>query len=256
LLLDEQVADAFQREQLLAEAQAARAEAERADRSKSDLLAAVSHELRTPLAAIGGYAELLELGLRGPLTEDQRQDIVRIRIAQQHMQHLVDDLLLYFRLGFNGLQVDVGRVRIGDLVAGLSSFVAPQANQRRVTIDIGPAVKDVDVLADIDRARQILLNLLTNAVKFSKGDSTVSLSLEVAEDHVRVLVQDAGPGIAPQDADAVFQPFVQSGSATARGGFGLGLAISRKLAELMGGSLRLRASSEHGSTFELTLRRT
>lgn len=255
LLLDEQVTEGFERELLLAEAQAGRVEAERADEAKSHLLATVSHELRTPLAAIGGYVELLELGLRGPLTDEQRADIQRIRGAQEHMQHLLDDLLLYFRLGFNGLRVETGRVSLADLVTGLSSFVAPQANQRRISIQVDPLAANCAVLADVDRARQILINLLTNAVKFSPDGSTVTLSTEYDDEQVRIVVQDSGPGISLQHADAVFEPFVQAGPAGGRGGFGLGLAISRKLAELMGGSLTLRSSSAHGSTFSLTLRR-
>lgn len=256
LLVDESLALQDERERMIAAANQARAAAEASDQAKSQLLAMVSHELRTPLAAIAGYSELLEMGLRGPLSAEQLTDIRRMRGAQEHMQSLLDDLLLYFRLGLGGLTADVAKTRVSDILAGLSSFIAPQANQKRIAIEIATCDPDVVVLADVDRARQILINLITNAVKFSPVDETVRVVLQ-REDPAVVVVQvrDAGPGIAPERREAVFEPFVQLGATNTRGGFGLGLAISRRLAELMGGTLTLSPDPMQGSVFSLTLRR-
>jgi signal transduction histidine kinase len=121
---------------LLQRAEEARRAAEEANRAKTELLATVSHELRTPLTAIGGYSELLTLGIRGPLTEEQTTDIERIHRAQEHMLVLLDDLLLYFRLGLGGLSATVTSVSVAQILTGLASFVAPQANQRRIAIRV------------------------------------------------------------------------------------------------------------------------
>lgn len=256
LLVDESLALQDEREQMIAAANDARAAAEASDQAKSQLLATVSHELRTPLAAIAGYSELLEMGLRGPLSTEQLTDIRRMRGAQEHMLSLLDDLLLYFRLGLGGLTADVAKTRVSDILTGLSSFVAPQANQKRIAIEIASCDPDVVVLADADRARQILINLIMNAVKFSPAGETVRVGL-LRDDPEVVVVQvcDAGPGIAPEKREAVFEPFVQLGAVNTRGGFGLGLAISRRLAELMGGSLTLAPDATKGSVFSLALRR-
>ena len=256
LLADESAAVHEERERMIAAANEARAVAEAANLAKTQLLATVSHELRTPLAAIAGYAELLELGLRGPLSPEQLADIKRMRAAQEHMLNLLDDLLLYFRLGLGGLTAEVSRVPLHDILTGLASFVAPQANQRRIAIDVGEAPAETFVMADVDRARQILINLLMNAVKFSPAGSTTRILVLENETEVVLQVCDAGPGIAAEQVEAAFEPFVQlKPGKSARTGFGLGLAISRKLAELMGGSLRLAPGRPESSVFSLHLRR-
>ena len=256
LLVDESAALQHEREQMIQAANDARAAAEAADLAKTQLLATVSHELRTPLAAIAGYAELLEMGLRGPLSDEQLTDIKRMRRAQEHMINLLDDLLLYFRLGLGGLRAEVARTSLADILSGITSFVAPQANQRRIAIEVPTVAPDIIVMADVDRARQIVINLLMNAVKFSPAGETVHIRLVQSESDVVVQVCDGGPGIAPDQVEAAFEPFVQLKPAKeARTGFGLGLAISRRLAELMGGSLSIAPGDEKGSVFSLTLQR-
>jgi PAS domain S-box-containing protein len=257
LIVPETLALRAERERLLHESERARVAAEDANLAKTQLLATVSHELRTPLTAIGGYSELLALGLRGPLEPQQLEDIQRIQRAQHHMTTLLDDLLLYFRLGLGGLTATVRTAAIAEITKGLNAFVAPQATQRRISLAIDVPTIEAGVLADVDRCRQILINLLTNAVKFAPPDTQVEMRVLDEADVVRVEVQDHGPGIAPDRLESVFEPFVQldAGSGT-RGGFGLGLAISRKLAELMGGSLTARSAPEEGSCFVLTLRKS
>jgi signal transduction histidine kinase len=256
LLVNDSTALQTEREQLLAAAEAARAAAESADIAKTQLLATVSHELRTPLTAIGGYAELLELGLRGELNEAQREDVHRLRGAQQHMLALLDDLLLYFRLGMGGLTAEVSSISLTDILGGLTSFVAPQANARRIALRVELPAARVRVRADADRARQIVINLLQNAVKFSPDDSAVELSTTTDDELVVISVRDRGPGISAETLASVFEPFVQLGlPTTTRVGFGLGLAISRRLAELMGGSLTAESVPGEGSVFRLRLKR-
>jgi signal transduction histidine kinase len=256
LIVPESIAFRAERERLLHESEQARIAAEEANRAKTELLATVSHELRTPLAAIGGYSELLAMGLRGALTSNQLDDVERIHRAQQHMTMLLDDLLLYFRLGLGGLSATVTTTTVDDIVAGLTAFVAPQANERRVALAVHkPAIGD-RVLADVDRSRQILINLLTNAVKFSPNDGRIEVRVIDSPELVSIEVQDQGKGIPADRLESVFEPFVQlDAGAASRGGFGLGLAISRKLAELMGGSLRARSTPGEGSCFILTLRK-
>jgi PAS domain S-box-containing protein len=257
LIVPESIALREERERLFRESERARLAAEEADRAKTQLLATVSHELRTPLTAIGGYSELLSLGLRGPLTAEQRDDIDRIQRAQTHMSALLDDLLLYFRLGLGGLSATVTTATVEQIITGLTAFVAPQANQRHIAVVVNAADTSLRVLVDADRARQILINLLTNAVKFSPPNGRVDLRVIDDGDFIRLDVEDNGPGIPADRLDAVFEPFVQLDStATAgRSGFGLGLTISRKLAELMGGTLAVRNSPSGGACFTLSLRK-
>jgi signal transduction histidine kinase len=256
LIIPEAVALREERERLLAESERARIAAESANRAKTELLATVSHELRTPLTAIGGYTELLALGLRGPLTTEQGADVERIHRAQQHMTTLLDDLLMYFRLGLGGLTATVTAASIGDILTGLTAFVAPQANQRRITVTVPADQESRRVLADVDRCRQILINLLTNAVKYASANGHVNVRVLDRDETVAIEVQDDGPGIPPDRLESVFEPFVQlDGEAGGRGGFGLGLAISRKLAELMGGSLDVRSELGKGSCFVFSLQK-
>jgi signal transduction histidine kinase len=257
LIIPEAVALREERERLLAESERARIAAESANRAKTELLATVSHELRTPLTAIGGYTELLALGLRGPLTPEQGTDVDRIHRAQQHMTTLLDDLLMYFRLGLGGLSATVAPASISDMLTGLTAFVAPQANQRRITVAVPTGGQDsLRVLADVDRGRQILINLLTNAVKYASPNGSVELRVLDRDDKVWIEVQDDGPGIPPDRLESVFEPFVQlEGEAAGRGGFGLGLAISRKLAELMGGSIDVRSEIGQGSCFVFSVQK-
>jgi PAS domain S-box-containing protein len=254
LIVPDSVALREERERLLRESERARIAAEDANRAKTELLATVSHELRTPLNAISGYSELLSLGLRGPLTEEQSTDIDRIRRAQGHMANLLDDLLLYFRLGLGGLSATVTSAAVSDIMTGLTAFVAPQANQRRISVTIAAYDGAAKVLADVDRCRQILINLLTNAVKFSANDGAVAMRVIEHDESVEIEVWDRGPGIPGERLEAIFEPFVQlDATGISRSGFGLGLAISRKLAELMGGNLTARSVVGEGSCFVLSL---
>jgi len=238
-------------------AQAARTEAEAANRTKSEFLASMSHELRTPLNAIGGYAELLELGIRGPVTDAQRHDLGRIRRSQQHLLGLINDVLNFAKLDAGAVRFDIEAVRVGDAIAAAESMVAPQMAAKGLRFTL-PACDDVPpVRADAEKLRQVLLNLLGNAIKFTDRDGAITVAVDVAADAVRLSVADTGIGIPPEKLEAIFEPFVQVDRNLLRPneGVGLGLAISRELARGMGGELGATSVEGAGSTFVLSLPR-
>ena len=246
-----------------AASEAARAEAEAANRAKGEFLSTMSHELRTPLNAIGGYAELLELGLRGPVTDAQRLDLERLRRANQHMSGLVETVLSFARVEAGRVEYRVEDVRLGPLVADLEALVGPQLAAAGLAYDhdgCGPETPERPhvVRADAEKVRQVLLNLLTNAVKFTAPGGRVALACEhdAAAGVVRVRVSDTGRGIASDQHARVFEPFVQVDRQqrhASQQGVGLGLAISRNLARGMGGDLTVESTPGAGSTFTLTL---
>ena len=254
----EQVARAQRELQQRAEdALRARGEAEAANRAKSDFLAMMSHELRTPLNAIGGYAELLELGVHGPVNEEQREALTRIARSQAHLLRLINDLLNFARIDAGQMQYAVQPVRMNETIVALETLVAPQVAARRLTLRYDPCEEELMALADVDKVRQVVLNLLSNAVKFTPEGGTVSLACDADETTVRVYVRDTGPGIDAARLSSIFEPFVQGQRALNRpnDGVGLGLAISRDLARGMGGDVTVATEIGLGSTFTLCLPR-
>jgi PAS domain S-box-containing protein len=234
-----------------------RAAAELANRSKSEFLAAMSHELRTPLNAIGGYAEIIAMGLRGPVTEEQRQDLERIRRSQQHLLGIINDILNFSRIEAGQVAYDIGPVQIRDVFDTVTQIIQPQAGTKGLHFEPGPCPSDAVARADRGKVEQILLNLLSNAVKFTKQGGRVVLTCSVAADSIVIEVQDTGRGIPADKLEAIFEPFVQVGrSLTQTGeGTGLGLAISRDLARAMGGDITVVSEPGVGSTFTVTLPR-
>lgn len=230
------------------------AELEREQRLKDQLIATVSHEFRTALSAIGGYAELLAMGVRGPMADAQLADIHRIHAAYAHLAGLVDDLLNYSKLSSGTLTLDLDDVRLSDIVGGLADLVGPQAAKSGIALSIDAIDDDLFVHVDAERARQVLLNLLSNAVKFTPNGGAVALQTFVGSTDVAVRVTDTGPGIAPADAEAIFQPFVRLRASSP--GTGLGLAISRDLARAMGGDLSIELDHHPGSCFVLRVPRS
>ena len=259
----EELAAAAERERLLAESEAARRAAEAANAAKSQFLSTMSHELRTPLNAIGGYIELLTLGLRGPLTEAQRQDLQRVRLANQHLMSLVTDILNFARLEAGQIEFQVGEVELASVVAELEPLMGPQFVAKGLAFDHDGCAPDTPdqphrVRADPEKLRQILLNLLTNAVKFTEAGGRVALACETdaVAGVVRMRVTDTGRGIPPGQLDRIFEPFVQIDrhrTHESQQGVGLGLAISRDLARAMAGELTAESAPGAGSTFTLTL---
>jgi signal transduction histidine kinase len=249
------------------EAVEARERAETADRAKSDFLASMSHELRTPINAIIGYAELMDIGVGGDLTEEQRHHVNRVRASSRHLLSLINDVLDLAKIEAGHMIVEQRKMNVRSTIADAVTLLALQAADKGVTLDDRCTGTELTCVGDPDRVRQVLANLLSNAVKFTEtggailvrcgtsSDSDHGASLDGDGPWTYVEVADTGIGMAPEEAAAVFQPFVQAaaGRTRAHGGTGLGLTISRQLARLMGGDLTLRSEKGTGSTVTLWL---
>ena len=232
-------------------------EATEANRAKGDFLAAMSHELRTPLNAIGGYAQLIEMGVRGPVTEEQRVDLLKIQRSKNHLDALVSDVLNFAKLGAGRIELRVRDVGVAETVDAVLEMVAPQLARKDLLLSRHAVPGGLVVSADEDKARQILINLLANALKFTPAQGTISLDVMTNESTVVISVSDTGIGIPGDELERIFEPFVQARrSLDSRDqGVGLGLAISRQLARAMHGNLTVRSTVGHGSTFMLELPR-
>jgi PAS domain S-box-containing protein len=229
------------------------AELERAQELKDELIATVSHEFRTALSAIGGYADLLIMGLRGPMTDVQLGDVDRIQHAYHHLATLVDDLLSYNKLASGRLVLQVDNVSLADTVGSMADLVAPLAHARNISLDIARPDDAIVIRADPERVRQIVLNLLGNAVKFTQVGGRIVLRCKISEDAAMVEVIDDGAGIPAEKLDAIFEPFVRLNAEIDTPGSGLGLAISRKLARAMNGELTVVSELGVGTRFTLSL---
>ena len=270
-------------ERLLGESERARAEADAANRTKSEFLATMSHEFRTPLNAILGYAQLLDMGVLGPATPAQQAHLDRLRASARHLLRIVDDVLDVAKVDADRLDVRRDPLVTEAAIASAVALIQPQATAKGIRLfNLGADAPGVRYIGDEHRVRQILVNLLSNAVKFTPhgGEVTVSCGLTAhpptgtqlgsAADEgdeptawveggsclwAFVEVKDTGPGVAPELVSRMFEPFVQGDSALTRqqGGTGLGLTISRRLARLMGGDLTVRNRSSAGAVFTLWL---
>jgi signal transduction histidine kinase len=248
-------------EAALRRAESARDAALQADMSKTSFLAAMSHELRTPLNAIGGYVELLEMGLRGPITPEQADDLNRIKASQGHLLRLITEVLDYARLGSGNTELHFDDVDLNQILREAEVMTMPQARARGLDYSYEPPSCRVIVRADSHRLQQVTLNLLTNAIKFTEPGGTIRMTCGLVSDgstgakSVRVSVRDTGRGIPADQIDGIWQPFVQVGRRLNQPseGVGLGLAISRDLARRLGGELSATSELGHGSEFTLTL---
>jgi signal transduction histidine kinase len=242
-----------------ADTERAREDAERANMAKTEFLATMSHELRTPLNATIGYAELLETGIRGPVTPAQVDDLRRIRRASTHLLGLINDVLNYAKLEAVQVQFAVEPLVVDELLAESAAMIEPQARTREIDFTLVPCGRAIRVLGDRDKVLQVVLNLLVNAVKFTRAGGHVTLSCRSADDEpmVQIAVSDTGRGIAADQLERIFEPFVQVGRSLAGpdAGTGLGLAISRELARGMSGDLTVDSLHGEGSTFALWLPR-
>jgi len=226
--------------------------AEQANKAKSEHLSRMSHELRTPLNAILGFAQLLEMD---ELNDEQRDSLSHILSGAQHLLGLINEVLDIAAIEAGRLPLSLEPISMADAVAEAVSLIGPLAEQQRVVLDSPqPACQD-HVLGDRQRLKQILLNLLSNAVKYNHADGRVRLACErVAGERLRITVSDTGPGIPPASLERLFVAFERLGrEQTTAEGSGLGLALSKRLAEAMGGTLGVASAVGRGSSFWLEL---
>jgi PAS domain S-box-containing protein len=251
----EQVRARREIERLLTESERARADAETANRAKSEFLAVMSHELRTPLNAISGYTDLLDLGIHGPVNDDQQAALGRIRLSQRHLLGLINEVLDYARIETGTIDYDLADVDVRRALRDAESLVAPQALVKDHTLEVTECPPGLTMRADAEKVRQILVNLLSNAIKFTNRGGRIETACSMADGRVTIAVHDSGIGIPADKLAAIFDPFVQvrGGLTRQHEGTGLGLAISRDLARGMGGELAVSSEEGIGSTFCLIL---
>jgi signal transduction histidine kinase/DNA-binding response OmpR family regulator len=237
------------------EAGEARMMAEHANNAKTVFLRAMSHELRTPLNAISGYTEILELGIRGVVNPDQVKDLGRIKRAAAYLLRLINDVLTIARLE-GARPLNVISIAVNPVLAEVEGLCVLQAKANGLTLTVPPCEGSIRVAADAERFQQILLNLVTNAIKFTPAGGGITVTCETDATVARISVTDTGVGVRPVDLERVFEPFVQIDrhlTTATQQGVGLGLSISRELARAMRGDLALKSAEGIGSTFTLTL---
>jgi signal transduction histidine kinase len=247
---------ALENERLYRQAHELREIADSANRAKSTFLGTMSHELMTPLNAIGGYVTLLEMGLRGPVNSEQLLDLERIRQNQIHLLTLISEMLTFARSDHARLEYHCAAMSAEAAVREVADMLGGAVEERHQVLVRPAAGTDTLLWADPERVRQILLNLVMNAVKYATATTgRITLTVRSTSDLVFIHVADNGPGIPAEKLQAIFDPFVQlaSGLADRRGGVGLGLAISRDLARGMNGELTVSSTPGVGSRFTLEL---
>jgi hypothetical protein len=246
--------DVTERVTMEAELRAALERAEGASRAKSEFMAAMSHELRTPLGAIIGYSDLLETEVVGPLTQRQKEHMRRVKVGAWHLLGIIEEILTFSRLDAGRDPVHPELVDACTIVADAVAMVDPQAEQKRLPLRVLVPGHPLEITTDARKLRQILVNLLGNAVKFTDAGE-VELRAWTELGVMYFAVSDSGPGIAPEYLERIFEPFTQVDSSHTRlkGGTGLGLPVSRQLARLLGGELELESAVGQGSRFTLSL---
>ena len=246
-------AEAFERERLFDAERSARTAAESANRAKAAFLASMSHELRTPLQAALGFAQLLRSGVFGPINNEQGEALSRVERSQTHLARLIDDILDFARLEAGRVRVRLEAVPVSEILDDLLPLVEPQAEEKKISLS-AHASNGLVVAVDRQRMRQIMLNLVGNAIKFTNPGGAVRVTARAEANRVRFEVQDNGLGIPPNRLKEIFDPFVQVDDALTRtaSGAGLGLAISRDLARAMAGELSVQSEPGKGSVFWVT----
>jgi signal transduction histidine kinase len=231
--------------------------AETANRAKTAFLGAMSHELRTPLNAIGGYIDLLDMGLRGPVTEGQHADFVRVKTNQQHLSLLITEILTFVRVGSGRVLYAVADVKACDALQHAIELIEPLFGEKGLMFDGVSGDTSIVARADPERVTQILVNLLSNSIKFTPTGGHVGAHCAATDDTVSLQVIDTGIGIAPDQHETIFEPFLQlkEGLSDRETGVGLGLAISRDLARAMHGDLTVDSMEGNGARFTLLLPR-
>lgn len=233
------------------------AKAREANSATLAFLGRVSHELRGPLNAIRGYVDLLDMEVHGPVTARQREDLHSIREAEKQLVFMVNDLLEFLKVQSGRLTYRAADVAVDDLLTGAFSLLKPALERGGLHYHGVACGPDITVRADPDRSRQIIVNLLTNAIKFTAPGGEITVECAACDETVQIRVSDTGAGIPSDRLQDIFIPFVQvaAGQPDSKAGVGLGLPISRDLARAMHGDLTVTSTVGVGSTFTLTLPR-
>jgi signal transduction histidine kinase len=228
-----------------------------ADKEKSSFLAVMSHEFRTPLSAILGYADILTAQVHGELSVKQRTHVDRMKASVRHLSHLVDEILSYASMEAGQERVRAEKVDVAVLAREVGEIMEPIAEAAGLELRLRVAEGAVEMVTDASKLRQILINLLSNGIKYT-GTGHVELALDTEAECVRFRVTDTGPGIEAAFAEDIFEPFWQMEAHNGRRvtGTGLGLAVARRLARVMGGDIQLRSAVGSGSEFIVELPRT
>jgi signal transduction histidine kinase len=239
----------------LADAELARTKAEAANKAKMEFLAVMSHELRTPLNAIGGYAQILEMGIKGPVNAEQVNDLQRIRRSQAHLLGLINDIMNFVRLETGRVVFHYAAHRVREILDTIEALTEPQISANGLAYEVEKCEADLEVYGDREKVQQILINIVSNAIKFTRRGGRISVHCSEQETDVVVAITDTGKGIPREMLGEIFDPFVQVNPkfSRAQDGVGLGLAISRDLARGMGGELTATSTEGVGSTFTLRL---
>ncbi|HEY5440543.1 MAG TPA: ATP-binding protein [Gemmatimonadaceae bacterium] len=248
---------ALDRARLYGEAIALKIRAESASEAKSAFLGMMSHELRTPLNAIGGYVDLMDMEIHGPVTEAQHVDLARIRSNQRYLMGLITDLLNLTKVSSGQLVYNIDDIVPRELLATSTALVEPLIAQKLLIYDGIACDAKIVARGDPEKVTQILVNLLSNAIKFTPPGGRLAIDCEATQDAVLIRVSDTGIGIPPEKLKVIFEPFVQvkGSSLGPESGIGLGLAISRGLAQAMHGDLSVESTLGAGARFTLTLPR-
>jgi two-component system, sensor histidine kinase and response regulator len=223
--------------------------------ASADMMAIMSHELRTPLTAIIGYQELLEGGFAGPLTEQQRSHLRSIRTGAWHLLDLVDQMLNLSLLDAGKEELRAERAHVTPLLREVAGMMTQAAESKGLMLELRPCCDDVTIVTDTGKLRQVLINLLNNAVKFTPAGTITLSAAECAPGGVTIRVSDTGIGFDPAQTAAIFEPFVQLNRSTTRetGGVGLGLALVARMVRLLGARIEVKSMPGSGSTFSVTL---
>jgi len=216
----------------------------------------MSHEFRTPLNAILGYSSILETEISGPLNASQKDHVHRIEAGTRHLITLIEEILTFSSIEAQKVEADLESGDIREIAVDVVSFLENQANEAGIALTADLGRDPVNVMTDVRRVKQILVNVVGNAIKFTEQGS-VTLSMELTDDKVLLRVTDTGSGIPAEHVQQIFEPFVRAEkhSSARRAGTGLGLPLSRSLAQLIGGSLKLEETGPAGSTFLLEIPR-
>jgi signal transduction histidine kinase len=228
-------------------------ELETASRHKSDFLATMSHELRTPLNAIIGFSEVLHEQMFGELNERQLAYVKDVLEAGRHLLSLINDVLDLAKIEAGKMNLELKEVDLPDLLRSAVSMQSERASRRGLALNLATEPEQITISADERRVRQIVFNLVSNAVKFTPADGRIDVSARLDDGQVEIAVADTGPGIAAEDLETIFEEFEQAGDGKQEEGTGLGLPLSRRLVELHGGRLWAESTPGHGSTFRFTL---